>query len=774
MSLVSQTELVDLSAVLRLVSERARLLTGATGVAIALPHKQSMICRASIGVNAPSLGSRLDMTSGFSAECVRTGKALCCYDSETDPRVDPVSCRRLGIRSILALPIRLDHQTLGLLEVFSPLPYAFEDRHVAPLAGLVQRALLTNPSLLLPAPKLVTEAKPESKDFVDRVAELPTPKPSFTRNSLPAQFWSDVFVTAPVPWNRFAQSLALHVVMVALLAILPRLVPSRPYAVRPALTQSDLLYYSPAEYYARGDEKVVAKSVNRRRFESPAQRVLRVASEQRSSAPIAAPDIKLKGNIRVLSLMALSPASPAIPGSAVVRSQFTTPTAAVSVVPPPVDASAAGRPRALGGQSAAGLASVIPPPPEIRAAGSRRAVGGGLGSVIAPPPDISAPGRTRGVGGQFAAATGLGTVIPPPPDATAAGRSRGVGGQFATATGLGGVVPPPPEVAGAGGARGVGGQFGTGPGSVIAPPPEVAGVGGSRVVAGQSGNVVGPPPSVRGSFRHGPNMSIGQMEVVGPAPEISGQGNSNLGTAQGSLGNEMMSVVAPPPSVQGVGSTRGQNGGATPGGVSSVIPPPQVAAGGNSRASAQGSTAMAVVPAPPSTTGAGNSASVNPARAAMPGDVPSSSRPAIPDITAEERTSRGSQQVSVTPISPEVALASSSYFASSEIFIAEERTGPQRSRYIKLVYEYLPYQKRLSEYGPNYPEVDKLRVTRDAACDEDLFEEAFSGKTGEQSGRSTLVSQYLAQQQTLVCFRTTADDYRRALEHRRKGRTTAR
>ena len=36
--------------------------------------------------------------SGFSGECIRTGKALRCDDSETDSRVEAAICRRLGVR----------------------------------------------------------------------------------------------------------------------------------------------------------------------------------------------------------------------------------------------------------------------------------------------------------------------------------------------------------------------------------------------------------------------------------------------------------------------------------------------------------------------------------------------------------------------------------------------------------------------------------------------------------------------------------------------------
>jgi hypothetical protein len=71
------------------------------------------------------MGAALQVGSGFSGECVRTGTTLRCDDCETDERVDHQSCRALGIRSILAAPIRAAERVIGLLEVFSARPSAF-------------------------------------------------------------------------------------------------------------------------------------------------------------------------------------------------------------------------------------------------------------------------------------------------------------------------------------------------------------------------------------------------------------------------------------------------------------------------------------------------------------------------------------------------------------------------------------------------------------------------------------------------------------------------
>jgi hypothetical protein len=121
----------DLAATLRLIGERARALTRGTGAAIALLHKGNVICRASVGVSAPALGTRLDVNSGLSGECFREGKTLRCDDAEHDPRVDLESCCRLGVRSILAAPVRYERDTVGLLMVFAPEPFNFDEGDVA-------------------------------------------------------------------------------------------------------------------------------------------------------------------------------------------------------------------------------------------------------------------------------------------------------------------------------------------------------------------------------------------------------------------------------------------------------------------------------------------------------------------------------------------------------------------------------------------------------------------------------------------------------------------
>jgi len=124
----------DMEAVLALIASRSRSLLRASGAAIALEERGvgeqqalEMVCRASSGTSAPPVGIILQVGSGFSGECVRTGKLSRCDDTEIDERVDRQSCRALGIRSILAAPLKVGDRVIGLLEVFSAEPCAFRE-----------------------------------------------------------------------------------------------------------------------------------------------------------------------------------------------------------------------------------------------------------------------------------------------------------------------------------------------------------------------------------------------------------------------------------------------------------------------------------------------------------------------------------------------------------------------------------------------------------------------------------------------------------------------
>src|SRR5882724_445637 len=133
----------DLGGALQLIARRAETLLRASGAAIALATSDPtfMECRASAGASAPPVGVRLQVGSGFSGECVKTGRLLRCDDTDIDTRVDAETCRALGIRSILAAPVRVGEKSIGIVEAFSPQPNAFSEADSRALQRLAETVL---------------------------------------------------------------------------------------------------------------------------------------------------------------------------------------------------------------------------------------------------------------------------------------------------------------------------------------------------------------------------------------------------------------------------------------------------------------------------------------------------------------------------------------------------------------------------------------------------------------------------------------------------------
>jgi TonB family protein len=130
-----------LEIVLNQMVEQACLATGATGAAIVLRRGGEMVCRATSGATAPELGSRLDTSSGLSGECVRTLRTQRCDDVVADTRADIDASMRLGVRSVIVMPLLRGAELLGVIELFSPRPAAFGDRDERTLEALASRVL---------------------------------------------------------------------------------------------------------------------------------------------------------------------------------------------------------------------------------------------------------------------------------------------------------------------------------------------------------------------------------------------------------------------------------------------------------------------------------------------------------------------------------------------------------------------------------------------------------------------------------------------------------
>lgn len=575
--------------------------------------------------------------------------------------------------------------------------------------------LSSNVSTHLKAPprlRLLVEWESPSRVFCRNLADflLFRTTPAFKTSRL-APFWKDVFVDSGMPWWGLLESLLWHLLAVTAVLIFSQTWVSPKHFQARTATPSHISYYTPPPSFPAlgSNPSRVRGRPAPRKDEAPHPMVS--ATRKRTRA-INLRDIKMPG-----------------PG----RPDVTS-------VPPP-DALRTSSARSLQLPAAPPLSSVVGPSPAVSQTTSRR-LSLPEGSVVAPPPSVEA------VSGRHGIAVASAAVVAPPPMVQTP--MRGVGD---INIGHSEVVAPTPvlpmreqrAISGTGQA-----SLGNSGTPVVPPPPSVqrSGIGAdarASSVSGTGAQVIPPPPSVPsiGNSAGGGRMSSVSGtggQVIPPAPSVGGADNSAGGGRLSPLPRAGLQVVPPPPSVQG-----GDN-----------------SAGGGRLSSPSGVGSQGVAPSPPAQEG-GNAASER--------SVATGIHPAVaPPKTTENRLGPGTEELSVRLIGLALALPTSSYFTNYEVFIAERRMKHDQSQFIKLVYESLPYQRRLSEYPLNSSRVYKLRVRRDSSCDETLLQMTWPEGDPHPGSQYSADSPGLSandRNSMLPCYRTTADDYRRAFSRGR-------
>ncbi len=167
---VAELASLDLDAALQLLADRAEYITGAGGAAIALRRAQyqDMICRASVGSLAPGLGALLSTEHGLSGASIRSRQLQRCDDAKNDARLDSQACGRMGIASVLVMPILSEGKGIGVFELFSGRSHAFNEGDIAALqrlSAMVELAIrFSGPPQPLPQPDQAhTETRPSPR-----------------------------------------------------------------------------------------------------------------------------------------------------------------------------------------------------------------------------------------------------------------------------------------------------------------------------------------------------------------------------------------------------------------------------------------------------------------------------------------------------------------------------------------------------------------------------------------------------------------------------------
>ena len=705
------------------VAELAKILTGASGSAIAFRGEEGTTCLARSGEGAPPLGAPVDVGSGISKQCLDSGIPLYSEDIATDGRVDPEISQAGGIRAIAVVPIFVDGDISGILEVFSRVPSTFTELHLNRLQQLANSVgsaasipsedptcdsnaevgFDVRPDIPLDVTFLIAR-EPRYRVFFRNLADAVSLRSPalLADSSRQMDGWSDVFVDTHVPWKRFMQSVFLHIMMVGMLAGLSRIWPRELSFSPPLLRDAHITYYPLSKSFPARESRPSAHP--RPHDTSAHQEVLRSGHDREPGVASVTPS-----KIDREKIDALITPLPAMPMSAISRfRQLHLPNP--SVIGPPPELSGGSGLRTMN----VPRATVVPPSPDIRGSVmratliDRRQLGGGTAgtantSIVPPPPSLNdqvvykAKVVVRGISGQ---------VVGPPPPIETEGRLGAAARAISASSGVLQVVPPPPSLAGAGNS-----------------------VGGGRrnfLVAGGS-QVVPPAPSMENSA-------------------MENGGNVGGGRGIGGLDHGASQVVPPPPSIpglaggdSGVGGRVGSPVGAGPEG---ALPPASVDGRGNP----------------------------NPGDGRVAKDAPPSLAPAVPE-TGNERLRPIYRDVQLRVISFVWAPPRSSYFSNFEVFLAEKLLSKGESQIIKLVYVFLPYQRRLSEYGFDASKIRMLRVTRDATCDEGFMDMVWSGgensRTGSQHSAGAPASPSTNRPDALPCYRTTADDYRHAVSRSR-------
>jgi len=166
------TEQYILDDVLQSVAQRAIAITGADGLGIALAENDEIVLRASAGAIKPDVGARIQRDSAFSGACFRLAQIIRCDDTEKDSRVNIDACRKLGARSMVAVPLCGRRRVIGLLEAFSAEPFGFNDSDVS--------------SLELLAELVVSALKPEEEDNFAQSAQVAEAKLASPEVDIPA------------------------------------------------------------------------------------------------------------------------------------------------------------------------------------------------------------------------------------------------------------------------------------------------------------------------------------------------------------------------------------------------------------------------------------------------------------------------------------------------------------------------------------------------------------------------------------------------------------
>ncbi|HEX4466436.1 MAG TPA: EAL domain-containing protein [Solirubrobacteraceae bacterium] len=126
-----------LQLVQRVADQALDAVAGADGALVGLlVDEHSLRYVSGSGSLSGWVGEPLELDGSLSGQSIRSGETLLAQDTETDARVNRTATRAYSVRSSLCVPLQRAGERLGVLNVSSNRPNAFDEHDVVLLSGL--------------------------------------------------------------------------------------------------------------------------------------------------------------------------------------------------------------------------------------------------------------------------------------------------------------------------------------------------------------------------------------------------------------------------------------------------------------------------------------------------------------------------------------------------------------------------------------------------------------------------------------------------------------
>jgi diguanylate cyclase len=174
---------LDPESAMEVVCQGAQDITSASGAHMILLDGNEMVHVRGTGLSEQWVGLRFTMDNSLAGRSLRFRTTQRCDDSETDPTVDREACRKVGIRSLIVVPLIHDERAIGILSVIAEKAHHFQDDDVEVLNHLANCI-----TMVMQQASAFTEQSEAAED-VPLIVEFRAVPPA-TSMLLPSSDWS--------------------------------------------------------------------------------------------------------------------------------------------------------------------------------------------------------------------------------------------------------------------------------------------------------------------------------------------------------------------------------------------------------------------------------------------------------------------------------------------------------------------------------------------------------------------------------------------------------